>query len=128
MLTTKQKLGNNGEAAAVQFLKKDGHTIISRNFRYGRSELDIVSLKDEILVISEVKSFVSPPLSAAEYRVNQAKQRQIIKGAFGFLAQFPQYENKPVRFDVIIVDFSTFPIKITRHEAAFWDEQGWGDF
>lgn len=128
MLTTRQKLGNNGEEAAVQFLKKEGHEIVSRNFRSGRSELDIISLDGDILVISEVKSFVSQPLDAAEYRVNHQKQTQIIKGANGFLARFPEYENKPLRFDVIIVDFSAFPAKITQHQAAFWDEQGWGSF
>ncbi len=128
MLTSKQKLGQNGEEIAVQFLKKDGHQIVSRNFRYGRSELDIVSLKDDVLVISEVKSFVSKPLDATEYRVHKAKQQHIIKGTYGFLERFPQYENKPVRFDVIIVDFSAFPAKITQHQEAFWQEQGWGDF
>jgi len=128
MVTTKQKLGQNGEEIAVQFLIKGGHQIVSRNFRYGRSELDIISLMDDVLVISEVKSFVSKPLGAAEYRVHKAKQQQIIKGTYGFLARFPQYENKSVRFDVIIVDFSIFPARITQHKEAFWDEQGWGRF
>ena len=80
------------------------------------------------MVISEVKSFVSAPLSAAEYRVNKAKQKKIIEGAYGFLNQFPEYENLSVRFDVIVVDFSNFPAKITQHQAAFWDERGWGAF
>ena len=127
MLTSKQKLGANGEEAAIQFLIKEGHQIVSRNFRYGRSELDIISVSNDVLVVSEVKSFVSPPLEAAEYRINNAKKRNLISGTYGFLTRFPQYENNPLRFDVIIVDFSAFPVKITQHQGAFWDEEGWGD-
>jgi len=127
--TTKQELGKNGERLAVQYLKKAGYQILYQNFRFGRSELDIISKNDETIIISEVKSFYAQPLGAtAEFRVDKAKQKNIIKGAYGFLSHFPEYNDKPVRFDVIIVDFSSFPVKITWHKEAFWDEQGWGDF
>ena len=123
--TQKQQLGQRGEDLAVRFLEAGGHHIITRNYRFQKSELDIVSLKDKTVVISEVKSYLRPPLGAAEYGVHKKKQRQIILGTYGFLAENPEYENMDVRFDVLIVNFSVYPAQIIRHEGAFWDEQGW---
>ena len=123
--TQKQQLGQKGEDLAVRFLESKGQRIISRNYRFQKSELDIIGIEDAIVVISEVKSYLSPPLGAAEYRVNKKKQRQIILGAYGFLGENPQYENMDVRFDVLIVNFSVYPAEIIQYEAAFWDEEGW---
>jgi len=123
--TTAQRLGQKGEELAAVFLRKKGHKIIARNYRHGKGELDIVSMQHNVLVISEVKSYRSAPLGAAEFRVNRSKQKQIIRTAYDFLAGHPRFEGLDVRFDVIIVDFSSYPAQITHHEAAFWDEQGW---
>lgn len=123
--TQKQQLGQKGEELAAGFLQSKGHRIISRNYRFQKSELDIISIKDNTLVVSEVKSYLSPPLGAAEYRVHKKKQRQIILGAYGFLGQHPKYENMDVRFDVLIVNFSVYPAEIIHYQGAFWDEQGW---
>jgi len=124
--TTGQKLGQNGERIAAAFLEKQGQVILFQNFRFNKSELDIISREADVLVISEVKSFFEMPLGAAELRVNTAKQRMIIKGTYGFLSRFPQYEGLDIRFDVLIVDFSRYPARVTWHKAAFWDELGWG--
>jgi len=123
--TQKQQLGVKGEEAAAEFLKSKGHLIAARNFRFQNSELDIISLIDDVLVISEVKSFQKMPLGAAEYRVDKRKQRQIILGAYGFLSENPEFENRAVRFDVIVVNFAEYPAQVIQHEGAFWDEQGW---
>ena len=124
--TEKQALGRKGEELAAAFLENHGHRILVRNFRFAKSELDIVSVESEVLVVSEVKSFYNEPLGAPEQRVHLAKQRMIIRGAYGFLSRHPQYEGMDLRFDVLIVDFSRYPARIHWHKEAFWDEQGWG--
>ncbi len=126
MSTDKQALGQKGEDTACRFLEKNGHQIIARNYRYGKSELDIVSLFEDTLVVTEVKSFVSLPLGAAEYRVNKKKQQQIIQGTYGFLEEFPEHQGRDVRLDVIIVDFSSYPESITHYPAAIWQEDDSG--
>jgi putative endonuclease len=118
-------LGIKGEKIAVDFLAEQGHKIISRNYRSGRSELDIISVSEKTLVISEVKSFYSNPLGAAEFRVNKNKQKQIIQGVYGFLDENPKYQGFDVRLDVIIVDFSEYPAKIIQYKSAFYDDQGY---
>ena len=126
--TSNQKLGIRGEQAAEAYLIQQGYKVHLRNYRFGRSELDIVCQKDSTLCIVEVKSHSGQPLTAAEYRISKPKQKMIIRGANGLLSEFPEYEGLAVRFDVIIVDFSNYPLQITHHEAAFWDESGWGEF
>jgi putative endonuclease len=123
--TSKQQLGKKGEQIAAEHLENIGHQIMFRNYRKGRSELDIISKADNVVVISEVKSYFADPLGPAEYRVNKKKQKQIVKGAYAFLHQYPEYQGMSVRFDVLIVDFSNYPAKTTHHEGAFFDEDGW---
>jgi len=120
--TSKQILGKNGEKLACAYLEKHGHHVIKKNYRKGRSEIDIISLENSTLVISEVKSYHADPLGAAEYRVNKKKQRQIIQGAYGFLDENPKYQGYDVRLDVIVVDFSRYPAKVTHHQGAYYDE------
>ncbi len=120
--STNQALGKKGEKFAQKYLEQNGHIIISTNYRSGRSELDIISQQSSTLVVTEVKSFHAKPLGAAEFRVNKRKQQQIIKGVYGFLNENPKYQGQDVRLDVIVVDFSTYPVDITHHQAAFYDD------
>lgn len=118
----KQALGQNGETFACAFLEKNNHQILYRNYRTGRLELDIVSMINEVLVISEVKSYHAKPLGAPEYRVNKKKQQQIINGSYRFLEENPKFQGKDVRLDIIIVDFSKYPARITHHKGAIFED------
>lgn len=122
MKPSKHLLGQKGEQYAVNYMITNNHEIIACNYRYEKSEIDIICQKDDTLVFCEVKSYQSKPLDAAEYRINKKQQQQIILGAHGFLDDHPQFEQMNVRFDVIIIDFSTYPAEITHHQAAFWLE------
>ena len=121
--TQKQQLGKQGELKAVQYLEKKGQKILITNYRYKHLEIDIISLQDNTLIISEVKSFNSPELGAAEYRVTKNKQQNMIKAAYAFLNDNKQYEDYGVRFDIIIVDFSKYPLNIRHYEGAFWADR-----
>ncbi|MGD9900750.1 MAG: YraN family protein [Calditrichaceae bacterium] len=123
--TERQKLGAKGERLAENFLISKGHRILFRNYRHGKSELDLISRTDEVIVISEVKSFYADPLGAAEFRIHKHKQRKMIQGAYGFLSKHPEFDGLGVRFDVLIVDFSEYPARITHYEGAFYDEEGY---
>lgn len=120
--TPKQILGRQGETLACRYLQEKGCQILVRNYRSGHSELDIVALQNRTVLVCEVKSYYAEPLGAAEFRVNKQKQKQIIQGTYAFLADYPEFEDMDIRFDVIIVDFSRYPAQITHHEGAFWQE------
>ncbi len=124
--TSKQSLGKQGEALACDHLKEQGYAVVHRNFRFGRAELDIVCVRDNTLVIVEVKSYQSDPLGEPEFRISRRQQRQIIQAAYAFLDRFREYQDYDVRFDVVIIDFGQYPAGVSHYEAAFWDDRGWG--
>ena len=55
---SKKKIGQIGESAAVVYLKNKGHTILGRNIRLKRGEIDILTRKDGNLHVVEVKTAV----------------------------------------------------------------------
>jgi len=53
---TNKIVGNAGESAACVYLKTKGHSIIGRNIRLKKGEIDILTTKDNIIHLVEVKS------------------------------------------------------------------------
>lgn len=50
------EIGKAGETIATKFLISQGFTIIERNYRISRGEIDIIAKKDNVLRFVEVKS------------------------------------------------------------------------
>jgi Holliday junction resolvase-like predicted endonuclease len=48
-------LGKKGEDLACNYLLKEGYTILARNWRFLKREIDIIALDKKELVIVEVK-------------------------------------------------------------------------
>ncbi len=101
--STKQ-IGNSGEDKAAAFLLSQGFSIIQRNYRTRRGEIDIIALKGDILVFAEVKTLPSGDPSVLEKELNPGKQKRIVETAKYFLANYRQYNNSKIRFDVLVVD------------------------
>ena len=52
----RKKFGQLGEEKVCDFLLKNGYLILQRNVRYGRNELDIIAIKQNIYFLIEVKN------------------------------------------------------------------------
>lgn len=77
----KKVLGNLGEDEASRFLKKNGFSIIERNFRRPYGELDIVALAhDKTLVFVEVKT-MEPGILKPEDQMTAAKRKKFARAA-----------------------------------------------
>ena len=116
-LSTKQ-IGNLGEDKASEYLKKNGYTIIIRNFRTKRGEIDIIAVKDDILVFIEVKTAPHGTLKTLEHILGTTKQKRIVETAKRFLLSYRQYSNSYIRFDVLVVDMPCYP-EVYHIENAF---------
>ena len=49
-------LGKFGEELAVEFLEKNGYTILETNWFFNKAEIDIIAQKENILAVVEVKT------------------------------------------------------------------------
>lgn len=122
MQTRKQQIGSRGEEEASLFLEGEGHRIISRNWRAGHLEVDIISLKDKTLHFVEVKTRSGNASVAPETKVDEEKRRHIVKAANAFLnsrvrARLPA--DLEVQFDVLTVVFERPAPRITYYPHAF---------
>ena len=85
--TTEQAHGRRGEDLAHRFLRRQGLTIVARNFhqRSGRGELDIVAWDRQTLVFVEVKSRASAEFGSPGRAVGADKERDLRRAAGEYL-------------------------------------------
>ena len=98
------KIGQNGEEIACDFLLSRGHQILDRNWRSGHLELDIVSEDQEGLHFVEVKARTAPVTSAVSDQVNLIKQKRISAAALQYLNK-KHLVGQEVFFDIVSVLF-----------------------
>ncbi len=99
--------GKKGEDLAAEFLTAEGFFIIERNFRFGKyGEIDIIAIKDKLLIFVEVKSRGSSVYGGALYSINRRKKNIYRLVAGHFLRINRQYLSKDFlfRFDLISLE------------------------
>ena len=89
-----------GEELAAQYLHGRGYTILGRNVRYGRGELDIVCRDKEEIVFVEVKTRRSFAYGAPEQSITP-RQENMLKHTASWYLQENVKELTPTRFDVV---------------------------
>lgn len=94
-------LGKKAEDLAAEYLIKNGHRILVRNFRYQKAEIDIISEKDNLIVVSEVKARSTDFFILPQEAVTKGKIKSIVTAANHFMEEFNR--NQEVRFDIISV-------------------------
>ena len=99
-----KSIGNEGEYRAAKYLESKGFEIIERNWRTKLGEIDIIAVKNDILVFVEVKTLPNGTLDMIQRELNYQKRQRIIKTSKRFLLKHREYSNSYVRFDVIVID------------------------
>ena len=100
---SKTALGKQGEAEAAKYLQLQGFQLLRRNYRYRRSEIDLIVLRNNQLVFVEVKTKSQSRFGAPEAAIDQKKIRMLLQGAEHYILE--QDWRGPIRFDVISVKF-----------------------
>lgn len=93
--------GKEGEALALEFLRKNDFEILHCNWRYSRYEIDIIAKKHGLLHIMEVKSRHHFPGTFPEESVTKKKFNFLKKAAEEFLYMHPEY--KDIRFNILSI-------------------------
>ena len=111
--------GRAGESAAASLLEAEGWSVLARNFRGRRGEIDLVTFKDGVLAFVEVKTWHGFGAEELEKAIGATKRRRIVETAKIFLAQYREYSNARIRFDVLLLSGGG---AVHRIESAFTGE------
>ena len=101
-----------------QYLRARGYQIWKTNWRWGKRELDLVTLYRNELVVVEVKARVGNQVNIPWEVVNPAKQRNIVLATEAFIRLYDC--RRPTRFDVIGVSYHSMGVEIEHIENAFF--------
>lgn len=74
-------LGKRGEELAGEYLKKQGYTIIEKNFSKRYGEIDLIALDRETLVFIEVKTRTSHEFGTPLEAITPWKLKAVIRSA-----------------------------------------------
>ena len=85
-LNLSEGLGQSGEEAAVEHIKRLGYRVLERNFKTQVGEVDIIARDGQSLVFVEVKSRNSEQLGSPIESVTRSKLRRIESVALAYLA------------------------------------------
>jgi putative endonuclease len=110
--------GRRGEDLAHRFLKRQGYTIVARNYRLssGDAEADIIAWDGSTLAIVEVKSRETGEYGPPERAIGEEKRRHLVKVARAY-ARKANVEWENVRIDVVTVILRA-PVEINLYRDA----------
>ena len=118
MSASSQQLGQTAEAMAAHYLQNEGFSIMARNYRYQRAEIDIIAQKDRLLIFVEVKSRSNDRFGHPETFVTPHQQALICTTAEHYIIS--QDWCHAIRFDVIAIQISNHQAQLTHFEDAFY--------
>lgn len=103
MADARQKLGRWGEGVAATHLEAAGLTIVERNWRCARGEIDLVAREDDTLVFVEVKTRRGRSLGLPEEALTPAKAQRLVMLAEMYLADH-ELPDISWRIDLVAVE------------------------
>jgi putative endonuclease len=108
--TATQALGRRGEDLAHRFLRRQGYTIVARNYRLpaGDGEADLIAWDGDTLVIVEVKARQSDEYGPPDRAVGDDKRAHLRRLARAY-ARKTETPWERVRCDVVTVVFAGRP-------------------
>ncbi|MEM6525288.1 MAG: YraN family protein [Bacteroidota bacterium] len=112
------ELGKEGERLAASYLEKNGYRVLASNWRFKRSEIDLICQKGNLLVFVEVKTKSYVAFGQPEDSVDEKKAAKVIEGAEEYI--FQNNWNQDIRFDIISIVINGDQQKLLHLEDAFY--------
>lgn len=97
------EFGKWGEDEAARFLERKGYSILERDWKWGKRDLDIIAVTEDkrTLVFVEVKTRSSEDLQEPEEAVDKAKMKNLAVAANAYVKAKDIILD--IRFDIIAV-------------------------
>jgi putative endonuclease len=85
------RTGRRGEEDAYFYLRRNGYTMVARNFRSPnrRGEIDLIGWHKDVLCFVEVKTRTTRDVKPAEAAVDREKRRELLAVAREYLRHLP---------------------------------------
>ncbi len=112
------QLGKAGEQEAVNHLLQKGYTILERNYRFNKAEVDIIAQKGDILAIIEVKTRSTTDFGNPQDFVKPKQIQHLVKAVNEYITE--NNLDVEVRFDIIAIVKDKNSFKIEHLEDAFY--------
>jgi putative endonuclease len=109
--------GRKGEETAASYLIGQGYTILARNYRYRKAEIDLIVRKGNLLVFVEVKTRSRQDFGYPEEAVSARKIQLFFRTADEYI-----YRTKwryDLRFDIIAIQTDGQAYEVHHIEDAF---------
>ena len=110
--------GNFGEQKVVEWLQKNGYSILRQNYTCRQGEVDIIAQKDEVVAFIEVKTRLKLYFDLSQV-ITYSKKKKIIATAKNYISRYGD-QNKVYRFDVALVEKVDNNFDINYISNAFW--------
>jgi putative endonuclease len=95
------ELGKKGEQLAVDYLINNNYTIIERNYRFDKAEVDIIAKKNETLAIIEVKTRSTADFGDPQDFVKPKQIQRLVKAVDEYVTE--NNLDVEIRFDIIAI-------------------------
>ena len=95
------EIGRIGEDLAADWLVRRGFTILHRNWRHGRYEVDLIAGHMDVLHFIEVKTRRTSAYGHPEESVSRKKIEHMLQGAAAWLYRWPVYRR--IQYDVLAI-------------------------
>lgn len=107
-----------GEEKVYRYLVDRGYTVLERNWRSGRRELDLIFLDEEVLVVAEVKTRLSAEV-APEEMISRSKRKNLLSAGAHYLALSGQ--EREIRFDLLLLTGVEMTIRHIQNVITVFD-------
>jgi putative endonuclease len=112
------ELGKLGEELAVDFLQKNGYSILETNWTFQKAEIDIIAQKNTVLAVVEVKTRSSIEFGLPQDFVKPKKIQLLVKAINEYIIS--KDLDVEARFDIIAINKEEKDYKIEHIEDAFF--------
>ena len=112
------ELGKKGEQLAVDYLIKKGYTIMERNYRFQKAEVDIIAKLKDTLAIVEVKTRSTADFGNPQDFVKPKQIQRLVKAVDEYITA--NNLDIEVRFDIIAIVKQGKGFNIEHLENAFY--------
>jgi putative endonuclease len=100
---TRHVHGRAAEDAALRHLERQQLTLVARNYRCRRGEIDLILRHGNVLVFAEVRFRSNPRFGDGSASITRTKRQRIIAAARDFLGSRCRPPWPACRFDVLSV-------------------------